>query len=560
MAVARGARQRGARLEQNCAVTGLRLREDGGWEVETQRGTVRANRVINCCGFHGREVGLMAGLELPLVPVQHQYLVTKSVPEVQALSREIPVLRHLEGSFYLRQERDGLLIGPYESSESMVQMENWTRDGVPPEFGKELYPGDLERLAPHLEIAMEAFPCFANAEIQSVVNGPITYTPDILPMVGPTMVPNMWVAVGFGYGVVHGGGVGKYLADWICDGEAPYELIDFDPGRYNKWTTLDFTVAKTRESYGMNTALSFPHEEREAGRPTERPRPLYSALVAAGAHMGFSAGWEVPLWFSGPGQAPLYQPSFFRTNWQVEQAREYSALMERVVLADISPFGKFKLSGPDARRLLEVATAGVVPRPGRTSLSHLLTNRATVYGELTITALAQDTFLLLTGAGSELHDLRRLEELARTDQMDLKLENVTEKLGTLTVAGPQSGQLMRKISDQEVEDWKFLEARHCLVGGVDCIAIRISYTGELGWELYPNMENMERMYTDIIDKGAEFDIAHIGTRCINTARIEKGMKVSMSDYQWSSMSRVPSLGERNEQGRLSYRGWIDAIC
>ena len=224
MAVARGARQRGARLEQNCAVTGLRLREDGGWEVETQRGTVTANRVINCCGFHGREVGLMAGLELPLVPVQHQYLVTKSVPEVQALSREIPVLRHLEGSFYLRQERDGLLIGPYESSESMVQMEGWTRDGVPPAFGKELYPGDLERLAPHLEIAMEAFPCFANAEIQSVVNGPITYTPDILPMVGPTMIPNMWVAVGFGYGVVHGGGVGKYLADWICDGEAPYEV------------------------------------------------------------------------------------------------------------------------------------------------------------------------------------------------------------------------------------------------------------------------------------------------------------------------------------------------
>ena len=211
MAVARGARQRGARLEQNCEVTGLHPRDDGGWDVITDKGTVAANRVINCCGFHGREVGLLAGLELPLVPVQHQYLVTKSVPEVQALAREIPVLRHLEGSFYLRQERDGLLIGPYESSDSMVQMEQWTRQvrrerltilleaflfsqGVPAEFGKELYPGDLERLAPHLEIAMEAFPCFANAEIQSVVNGPITYTPDILPMVGPTMLPNMWVA------------------------------------------------------------------------------------------------------------------------------------------------------------------------------------------------------------------------------------------------------------------------------------------------------------------------------------------------------------------------------
>ena len=160
----------------------------------------------------------------------------------------------------------------------MVQMDDWTRDGIPHSFGKELYPGDLERLAPHLEIAMEAFPCFANAEIQSVVNGPITYTPDILPMVGPTMLPNMWVAVGFGYGVVHGGGVGQYLADWICEGEAPYELVEFDPLRYNSWTNVDYAIAKTRESYGYNTALAYPHEERLAGRPTTRPRPLYDLL------------------------------------------------------------------------------------------------------------------------------------------------------------------------------------------------------------------------------------------------------------------------------------------
>ena len=192
------------------------------------QGTVRANRVINCCGFHGREVGLLAGLDLPLVPVQHQYLVTKSVPEVQALEREIPVLRHLEGSFYLRQERDGLLIGPYESQGAMVQMETWARQGVPPAFGKELYPGDLERLGPHLEAAMEAFPCFSRAEIQSVVNGPITYTPDILPMVGPSLLHNMWLAVGFGYGVVHGGGVGQFLADWICEVSFVNIFVDLD--------------------------------------------------------------------------------------------------------------------------------------------------------------------------------------------------------------------------------------------------------------------------------------------------------------------------------------------
>ena len=378
MAIAKGARIRGARLEQNCCVTGLHQRSDGGWDVETDKGVVKAKRVINCCGFHGREVGLMAGLDLPLVPVQHQYLVTKSVPEVQRLKKEIPVLRHLEGSFYLRQERDGLLIGPYESKESMVQMEAWSREGVPATFGKELYPGDLERLGPHLEVAMEAFPCFANAEIQSVVNGPITYTPDILPMVGPSLMDNMWLAVGFGYGVVHGGGVGKYLTDWICDGEPPYELIEFDPLRYSSWTDIDFAVSKTRESYGMNTALGYPHEERTAGRPTSRPRPLYDLLVAAGAHMGFSAGWEVPLWFAGPGSKPEYQPSFFRTNWQLEQKREYDILTNHVGVADLSSFGKFELSGPDARTLLDISTAGTVPAPGRTVLSHMLTNTGKV--------------------------------------------------------------------------------------------------------------------------------------------------------------------------------------
>merc|ERR1719244_250739 len=233
-------------MEQNCQVTGLEQRSDGGWDVHTGLGTVTTNRVINACGFWGREVGKLAGLDLPLVPVQHQYLVTKSVPEVQALKKEIPVLRHLDGSFYLRQERDGLLIGPYESTESMVQMEEWARDKVTPGFGKELYPGDLERLSPHLEVAMEAFPCFANAEIQSVVNGPITYTPDLLPMVGPSMLPNMWFALGFGYGIVHGGGVGKFLSSWIIDGEAPYELIEFDPLRYGGWADIEYALKKTR--------------------------------------------------------------------------------------------------------------------------------------------------------------------------------------------------------------------------------------------------------------------------------------------------------------------------
>jgi len=417
-----------------------------------------------------------------------------------------------------------LLIGPYESVESMVQMEEWARDKVTPGFGKELYPGDLERLSPHLEIAMEAFPCFANAEIQSVVNGPITYTPDILPMVGPTMLPNMWVAVGFGYGIVHGGGVGKYLSDWICEGEAPYELVEFDPLRYSNWTTMDYAVTKTRESYGFNNAVGYPNEERFAGRPTNRPRPIYDKLVEAGAHMGFNAGWEVPLWYAAPGEKTEYKPSFTKANWQLEQEREYNILTQKVGVADLSPFGKFMLTGPDARKFLDRTVAGFVPKVGRTGLGHMLTTTGKVYAELTITGMDDGKYLIVTGGGSEFHDLRRLHQIAREEKFDVELENITEEFGTLTVAGPMSGALMERISDQDLNNWKFMDAKHGKVGGVDCLGIRISYTGELGWELYPAMKDMDAVYQAIVDNGADLGLGHVGTRVINTLRIEKGFR------------------------------------
>ena len=329
----------------------------------------------------------------------------------------------------------------------MVQCRDWVTDRVTPGFGKELFPGDLDRLQPHLEVAMEAFPCFQTAEILSVVNGPITYTPDILPMVGPTRLPNMWLAVGFGYGIAHGGGVGKYLADWICNGEAPYELIEFDPLRYGEWTTAEYALDKTRESYGFNNAVPFPGEERLAGRPTARVSPLHDRLVAAGAHMGFHSGWEQPDWFAAEGQRPEYRPSFRRTNWQMEQDREYRVLTEAVGVADLTPFGKFAVTGPGARRFLDRLVGGTVPRPGRTSLGHALTPTGRVYAELTVTCLAESParFLVVTGAGSELHDLRQLEAVAREEEHDVAIENVTERMGVVSVVGPRAGELMTRF-------------------------------------------------------------------------------------------------------------------
>ncbi|CAJ0927827.1 unnamed protein product [Ranitomeya imitator] len=257
-------------------------------------------KLISPLGFWAREVGKLIGLEHPLIPVHHQYVVTGTVPEVKALKKEIPVLRDLEGSYYLRQERDGLLFGPYESQEKMKLQESWVTDGVPPGFGKELFESDLDRIMTHVEAAMDMVPVLKNADIINIVSGPITYSPDILPMVGPHQgVQNYWVAIGFGYGIIHAGGIGKFLSDWILGGEPPFDLIEIDPNRYGKWTSTKYTALKARESYGFNNIVGYPKEERFAGRPTERVSGIYEELKTK-CSMGFHAGWEQPHWFYKP--------------------------------------------------------------------------------------------------------------------------------------------------------------------------------------------------------------------------------------------------------------------
>ncbi|XP_012871272.1 PREDICTED: dimethylglycine dehydrogenase, mitochondrial [Dipodomys ordii] len=362
MALAAGARKYGALLKYPAPVTSLKPRPDGTWDVETLQGSIRANRIVNAAGFWAREVGKMIGLEHPLIPVQHQYIITSTIPEVKALKQELPVIRDLEGSYYLRQERDGLLLGPYESQEKMKIQDSWVTSGVPPGFGKELFESDLDRIMEYVEMAMEMVPVLKNADIINIINGPITYSPDILPMVGPHQgVRNYWVAIGFGYGIIHAGGIGRYLSDWILHGEPSFDLIELDPNRYGKWTTTQYTEAKARESYGFNNIVGYPKEERFAGRPTERVSGLYKTLSAK-CSMGFHAGWEQPHWFYKPGHDTQYRPSFRRTNWFEPVGSEYKQVMQKVGVIDLSPFGKFNIRGPDSVRLLDHLFANVIPK------------------------------------------------------------------------------------------------------------------------------------------------------------------------------------------------------
>uniref|UniRef100_A0A8C3UGQ2 Dimethylglycine dehydrogenase n=1 Tax=Catharus ustulatus TaxID=91951 RepID=A0A8C3UGQ2_CATUS len=427
MALAAGARKYGAQLNYPVQVTNLNPRSDGTWEVETPLGIIQAKRIVNTAGFWAREIGKMIGLQHPLIPVHHQYVVTSTIPEVKALKTELPVIRDLEGSYYLRQERDGLLFGPYESEEKMKLQESWVTNGVPPGFGKELFESDLDRIMEHIEAAMEMVPVLRKADIVNTIAGPITYSPDILPMVGPHQgVRNYWVAIGFGYGIIHAGGMGKYLSDWIIEGEPPFDLIEVDPNRYGKWTTTEYTAAKARESYGFNNIVGYPKEERFAGRPTQRTSGLYD-LLKSKCSMGFHAGWEQPHWFYKPGDEIGYK-------W--------------------------------------------------------------------------------------------IEEKITRGGYKVELENMTDEMGVLSVAGPYARQVLQKLTNEDLNDasFKFLQCRHLKLSNIAVTAIRISYTGELGWELYHRKEDSLPLYSAIMEAGQKEGIDDFGTYALNTLRLEKGFR------------------------------------
>uniref|UniRef100_A0A8C4YKV5 Dimethylglycine dehydrogenase, mitochondrial n=1 Tax=Gopherus evgoodei TaxID=1825980 RepID=A0A8C4YKV5_9SAUR len=474
MALAAGARKYGALLNYPVQVTNLSPRSDGTWEVETPHGIIRTNRIVNTAGFWAREIGTMIGLHHPLIPVHHQYVVTSTIPEVKALKMELPVLRDLEGSYYLRQERDGLLFGPYESQEKMKLQESWVTNGA----------------------AMAMVPVLKQADI---IN---------------TGVRNYWVAIGFGYGIIHAGGVGKYLSDWILDGEPPFDLIELDPN-----------PTKARESYGFNNIVGYPKEERFAARPTERISGLYEVLKSK-CSMGFHAGWEQPHWFYKPGDEIGYKPSFRRTNWFEPVGREYKQVMEKVGVIDLTPFGKFIVKGNDSVKLLDHLFANVIPKVGATNISHMLTPRGQVYAELTVSHLSPGEFLLVTGSGSELHDLRWIEEEALKGGYNVEIKNITDEMGVLGIAGPFARKVLQKLTIEDLSDsaFKFLQSRHIKLSDIAATAIRISYSGELGWELYHRKEDSATLYNVIMEAGQEEGIDDFGTYALNALRLEKAFR------------------------------------
>ncbi|XP_063678864.1 dimethylglycine dehydrogenase, mitochondrial-like isoform X1 [Bolinopsis microptera] len=532
MAYAKGARMYGATLVQDCIVTGTKQRADGTWEVDTPSGKINTKQLVNAAGFHAREIGQMSGLNLPLAPVHHQYLVSASVPLLEDWQknqngRQIPTIRDLRGSYYVRQERTGLLIGPYEAPDKMKIQEDWYDNGIPRGFSKEAYESDLDRIDRCIEHCMELMPIMQETEIQNAIAGPITYSPDMLPMMGPTHhLTNYWLTVGFGcFGIVHSGGAGKYLARWMINGEPDYDLIECDPDRFSDWTDRKFLMEKARESYGMNTSPAYPKEERWAGRPTERVSGAYQEIKERGAAFGFNAGWEQARFFATQGELKTTPACYTRKHWHDAVGREVDLLLNGVGVADLTYFGKFILEGPGATKFLSSMVANTLPKEQQVNLSHMLTPNGKVYAELTISRLGKERYYLVTSAGSELHDLRWLKH-HMPENAEFTLQNVTDQMGVLAVTGKYSRDVMTKLTDSAMshEDFPFLECREMSLAGYDVQATRISYTGELGWEIHHDRNDTGALYKRILEAGAEFEIGDYGWFATNSLRLEKGLR------------------------------------
>ncbi len=518
-AMADVARRGGAQIWRNCPVTAITC-QDGLWWVETPKGDVTATHVVNAAGTWGWEIGHMMGLNIPSVPVLHQYLVTDTVAAVSdriaAGLPELPMIRDPEESWYVRQERDGLILGPYEK-EAQV----WSVDGVPPEFGADLMPPDLDRVEHIIMAAMARIPALETGGVKSVINGPITFTPDANPLIGPARgLRNAWLLTGSSMGVMEGGGAGKFLAHWMTHGAPPMDALAVDSRRFGSWADRDYRVAKAVECFGLQFGVHYPNEERPAGRDIRRS-PLHDLMLARGAVMGAAHGWERPNWFSDtPGDRA--DETFGRANWFDPVAREVACATTRVAFADLSVFAKFEVRGPQVSGFLEALGANRAPVPGRIGLTHALTPAGGVLSEFTVSRMAEDHAYLTSAAAAEDidHDLL----IACAVGFDVQVANVTEEIAVIGVMGPKTPEVLPDLSDM-----RWLTLRETEIADVPVRALRVSYIGECGWELHVARDRAVALFHALEQAAAPFGAGVYGAYAANAMRLEKGYRGWGSD-------------------------------
>ena len=522
-ALAKGARQMGTRVVRHTRVTDIRPRPGGGWEVITEAGNIHAEHVVNAAGTYARQVGEWVGLDLPITNMTHHYIVTDTVPEFAALDRELPVVRDDRlVSGYVRMEQRSGLIGIYEKANPNTVWD----DGTPWEAEHELFEPDYDRIVPWLENAFERMPVLAELGIKRTVHGAITQPPDGNMLLGPAPgLRNFWCCCGSQVGIAWGPGAGKYLAQWMVHGSAEINMRDFDPRRYGAFADRAYQITKAKEDYLLRHEIPFPGLNRTAGRPV-KTSPLYERLKAAGAIFEEIYGWERPRWFARDGMAQEDVHSFRRAPWFEAVGAECRAVREGVGVMDLSGFAKLDVSGPDAESFLDRMVANRVPRRvGAIVLTHVLNEAGTIEAEITVARFGEDRFYLMFAAFSEQRILDWLTQHKTPDE-DVTVENVSEGFGCLVLSGPHARDVLRQLTQAPLDNEHFpwLSAREIEVARAPVRALRMSYQGELGWELHVPMAHMVRVYDALWEAGRSHGIANFGSYALNAMRLEKGFK------------------------------------
>ena len=521
-AYAKAAQKLGATIELRNPVTGLSQASDGTWAVTTEKGVVKTEHVVNAGGLWAREIGRMAGLELPLLAMEHMYLLTDDMPEVtefnQDTGRELVGVIDFRGEIYTRQERNGLLLGTYEKA-----CKPWSPLNTPWDFGHELLQPDLDRIAPSLETGFKHFPAFAQAGIKQTINGPFTFAPDGNPLVGPVQgLTNFWSACAVMAGFSQGGGVGLTLANWMVDGDPGADVFAMDVARFGDFTSLRYTNAKVRENYSRRFSIRFPNEELPAARP-QQTTPLYDIMVRDNnAVMGDTWGLETPLWFAPQGTPPEDELSFHRSNDFEHVGNEVRAVRERVGITEIANFAKYRISGSGAEAWLNQLLTNTMPAIGRIVLSPMLNYKGKLIGDFTIAKAADDVFYLWGSSGAQIYHMRWFEQLLPKDH-SVNIHRYGQTMVGLSIAGPDSRRVLEKLVDTDVSNsaFKFMDHHAMDVAGCPCLVNRLTYTGDLGYELWMEPAYERQIYLALKEAGAEFNIVDFGMRALLSMRLEK---------------------------------------
>jgi len=524
-ALATGARNKGAEIYRSTTVIGIKQTKNG-WVVETDKGTIECEHVVSCSGNFARQTGKMVGLNIPVIPVEHQYIVTEPHPEIQKRKKEglpeMGVLRDSDNRWYMREEAGGLILGPYEDGAPCCYVDGPSKDS---EY--ELFQEDLERLTPHIESAYHRVPIFKEVGVKKVYNGAICYTPDGNPIVGPAWgLKNFWINEGHSFGITAAGGAGWQLAEWIIDGEPTIDMLGVEPRRYGDYATKSYLKEKNEEAYRNVFVIHYPDEERAAARPL-RTAPCYERLKNLGAVFGQKFGWERANFFAVDGMEQKDDWSFRRSKWFKAVEKECKNVKENVGLLDMTAFAKCRIKGPKAESFLDYLVANKLPKKiGRINLCHALNTKGGVHSEFTIMRESEESFYLVSAGAFQRLDHDWILKWMPKDG-SVQFENLTNSIGVLVVSGPKARELMKRVSKEDFsnENFKWLSSKQINLGHAPVNAMRVNFVGELGWELHHPMEYQNHIFDKLMESGKDLGLKPYGIRAMNSLRVEKSYKL-----------------------------------